>query len=104
MCICCVAIHKHEKFPIIIFHNRDESIDRKTTDPFIDEKTGILSAIDLEAFGTWMGISTKTFDFAMLTNCWSETIFNDIENPISRGKLVQHFLLNGKDNSIFEKR
>lgn len=104
MCICCVAINQNENFPFIIFHNRDESLDRKTTDPFIDEKTKVLSAIDLEAFGTWMGFSIETGNFAMLTNCWSESIFKDIKEPISRGKLVQHFLLKGKDETIFEER
>ena len=41
--------------------------------------------------GTWCGVNIKDGDFCMLTNCWSNKM-NPVENPITRGFIVSHFL------------
>ena len=98
MCLITFAYHKHPKYKLILLANRDEFYSRATrklkfwdTDGYPD----ILAGKDLEAGGTWMGIS-KSGRWAALTNYrdpeWK------LENPISRGKLVLNFLTSS--NSI----
>ncbi len=98
MCLITFAYHKHPKYKLILLANRDEFYSRATrklkfwdTDGYPD----ILAGKDLEAGGTWMGIS-KSGRWAALTNYrdpeWK------LEDPISRGKLVLNFLTSS--NSI----
>ncbi len=90
MCLILFLYKKHKKHKLILAANRDEfyarpteSISRWNSGP------GIIAGKDLEAGGTWMGISGKG-RFAALTN------FRDPKSvkkdALSRGFLVSDFL------------
>lgn len=90
MCLIIFSWKNHPKYPLILAANRDEFYNRKTRPAqFWEEKPGILAGKDLEAGGTWMGIS-KTGRIAMITN------YRDLSNirpdAPSRGKLVLNYL------------
>lgn len=88
MCIFAVALDALPDFPFILAFNRDEHFSRPTEVPRIHED-GLLCAIDGEKGGTWMGVNTRTFSFAALTNvrCEAPTGLD------SRGQLVRRILL-----------
>lgn len=91
MCLIFVALKSHPKYKLVVAANRDESYDRKTAGAaFWPDHPDILGGRDLEAMGTWLGM-TKSGRLAMVTN------FRDLKNirakAPSRGKLVTDFLL-----------
>lgn len=92
MCLLLIGINAHPDFRLVIAANRDEFYNRSTAPAdFWNEAPNLLAGKDLQAGGTWMGI-TKQGRFAALTN------FRDIaaikENAPSRGHIVSGFLLN----------
>jgi uncharacterized protein with NRDE domain len=90
MCILFVAIEQHEQYPLIIAANRDEFVVRPTLPShFWGASQQILSGIDQQAGGTWMGIN-RGGHLAALTNIRAPERLN--ENAISRGKLVSQYL------------
>ena len=71
MCLLALALGVHARFPIVIAANRDEFHARPTELlgwwwPAADAPP-VLSGRDLEAGGTWMGL-TAAGRLAMLTN------------------------------------
>ncbi|HQW21080.1 MAG TPA: NRDE family protein, partial [Rhodocyclaceae bacterium] len=94
MCLILLAWQAHPDYPLVIAANRDEYFSRPTAaaefwsdrDPPHPE---ILAGRDLQAGGTWLGIS-RAGRFAALTN------FRQPENRAtvapSRGTLVSDFL------------
>jgi len=90
MCIIAIARHASPRFPLIVAANRDERHDRPTApaDWWVD-RPDILSGRDLEAGGTWLGISTAG-RFAAVTN-----VFEGRRAPAerSRGTLLADFLV-----------
>lgn len=98
MCILFSAINKHDKYPIIIAANRDESIFRNTISAGYDlfeNKKHIFAGKDNLAGGTWLGIDSKLGRFSCVLNVLLASI--NKENKISRGKLPFLYLL-GKEN------
>lgn len=90
MCINVFSLGNHSKFPFILIANRDEFLNRRTQSAHFHGKDGfILSGIDLEKGGTWLGIS-KSGRFAMITNYRDPSQIRDL--PSSRGQLVHDFL------------
>ncbi len=90
MCLIFVAWRVHPDFPLVVAANRDEFFARPTAAAaFWPEAPSILAGRDLEAGGTWMGV-TRRGRFAALTN------FRDPgrmrEGAPSRGTLVAGFL------------
>ena len=89
MCILAFAKNVVPEYPLILIGNRDEFFHRPTK-PAYWWKNGILAGQDLEAGGTWLGISKKG-KFATLTN------YRDIPgiktNARSRGELPVDFLI-----------
>ena len=68
MCILFVAVNQHKDYPLIIAANRDEFFKRRTSQSHIwDSEHGIIAGKDLQAGGTWMGISKRGY-IASLTN------------------------------------
>lgn len=73
MCILFIAINQHPDYPLVIAANRDEFHARQTqamhwwqdTNPLAAK--GLLAGKDLEANGTWLGV-TDSGQFAALTN------------------------------------
>lgn len=91
MCLIFIALKDHPKFKLIVAANRDEFYDRKTAPAaYWEDHPEILGGRDLEASGTWLGM-TKNGRICMVTN------FRDPKNinpkAPSRGKLVTDFLL-----------
>lgn len=91
MCLIFIALKSHPRYKLIVAANRDEFYDRKTSAAaYWKDHPQILGGRDLEASGTWLGM-TKSGRICMVTN------FRDPKNinpkAPSRGKIVTDFLL-----------
>jgi uncharacterized protein with NRDE domain len=92
MCLIVLGWRVHPEFPLIVAANRDEFHARPAAPAaFWEDQPGILAGRDLEARGTWMGIS-RSGKFAAVTNYRGAKEPRAIE---SRGALVTKFLVNG---------
>lgn len=98
MCILFIANKIRKDYPLIIAANRDEFYARPTSpSQFWEEHPHMLAGRDLEANGTWMGV-TRNGKFAALTNVRQP---NDIKpNAVSRGELVVNWLSNSTGDSL----
>lgn len=90
MCLILVAWRTHADYPLVVAANRDEFFARPTAPAaFWKDAPHVLAGRDLQAGGTWMGV-TRSGRFAALTN------FRDPEShradAASRGMLVAGFL------------
>lgn len=89
MCLIVLAWRAHPEFPLIVAANRDEFHARPAAPAaFWQDKPGILAGRDLEARGTWMGVS-RGGRFAAVTNYRGGTEPGSAE---SRGALVTRYL------------
>lgn len=89
MCLIVLAWRVHPDFPLVVAANRDEFHARPAaTAVFWKDQPQILAGRDLEAMGTWMGV-TRDGRFAAVTNYRGGRDANATE---SRGALVAHFL------------
>src|SRR5690349_24679135 len=90
MCLIVLAWRKHPDLPLIVAANRDEFHARPAAPAaFWEDQPSILAGRDLEARGTWMGVS-RAGRFAAVTN------YRGAREPSaaeSRGALVSRFLL-----------
>ena len=90
MCLFLCAHKSHPDYPLIIAANRDEFHNRPASEAqFWNDTPSMLAGKDLQAGGTWLGI-TKYGRIAAVTNYHEETL-----NPLptkSRGSLVSDFL------------
>jgi len=90
MCLIFLSFQHHPTYKLIVAGNRDEFYNRKTAAAnFWEDHPDILAGRDLEASGTWMGV-TKTGNISMLTN-YRDPKNIDPKAP-SRGQLVSDFL------------
>lgn len=90
MCLILVAWQAHPDYPLVVAANRDEFHARRSAGAgFWPEAPGILAGRDLEAGGTWLGI-TRDGRFAALTN-YRDPVSHKPDAP-SRGHLVAGFL------------
>jgi len=90
MCLILLAWRAHPDYPLVVAANRDEFFSRRTAAAdFWDDAPGVLAGRDLEAGGTWLGIS-RNGRFAALTN-YRDPARNKDGAP-SRGELVSRFL------------
>ena len=90
MCLIVFANNVHPKYKLIFAANRDEFYNRPSEQAeFWNDYPNLLAGKDLQAGGTWLGI-TKQGRFAAITN------FRDLKNhrndAPSRGKLTLDFL------------
>ena len=92
MCLILLAWKRSRDYPLVVAANRDEFHARPAAPAaFWDDRPGILAGRDLEARGTWMGVS-RSGKFAAVTN------YRGAREPRaaeSRGALVARFLENG---------
>ncbi len=91
MCLVIFAYRSHPRYPLLLAANRDEFHARPTAPAtFWQEQPHLLAGRDLEAGGTWMGI-TREGRFAAITN------FRDPAQTSSglrsRGELPLDYLL-----------
>jgi uncharacterized protein with NRDE domain len=93
MCLVLVAWRMHPEFACLVAANRDELYARPTARAawWSDHPT-ILAGRDLEAGGTWLGL-TRTGRFAALTN-YRDREQRRVDGP-SRGTLVTSVLESG---------
>ena len=91
MCLIAIAHRAHADYPLVVAANRDEYHHRPTrASAFWDESPQLLAGRDLEAGGTWMGI-TRSLRFAAITNHRNPP--GVPAQPRSRGLLTLDFLL-----------
>lgn len=90
MCLVVFAYKTHPKYKLIFAANRDEFYNRPSSQAqFWAEYPFLLAGKDLQAGGTWLGI-TKNGRFAAITNY--RDMKNIKENSPSRGFLPLNFL------------
>ena len=90
MCLILVAWRRHADFPLVVAANRDEFHARPASAAaFWKDHPAILGGRDLQAQGTWLGVS-RSGKFASVTNYRGAQDPNAAE---SRGALVTRFLL-----------
>lgn len=90
MCILFIAVEQHPQYPLILAANRDEFHSRPShAAHFWGDAPQVLAGRDLQAGGTWFGVS-KTGQIAAVTNLrLPELIRADAR---SRGELVARYL------------
>ncbi|KAH8921318.1 DUF833-domain-containing protein [Atractiella rhizophila] len=93
----------HPKYSLILIANRDEFLARpalpaslhnfSTTSSDPPSSRPILSGIDVQASGTWIGVNLSTLHFGALTN-FTENV-ETIQGRPSRGDFVKNWLSDG---------
>lgn len=88
MCVAALAWNAHPRWRLVVAGNRDEFHGRPTAPLMAWAKDGILAGRDLQAGGTWLGVSAGRF--ALVTNHRAE----GYPKPelASRGALVSDWL------------
>ena len=90
MCLIFLSLNNHPTYKLIIAANRDEFYERKTAAAeFWEDHPEVLGGRDLEAKGTWMGMTRKG-KISLLTNYRDPKNINP-SGP-SRGRLVSDYL------------
>lgn len=90
MCLILFAWQQDPERPLIVTANRDEFYHRKTAILAPWENSPIIAGQDLQAGGTWMGITAQG-RFAAVTNYRRPADMHKTF-PLSRGQLCQDFL------------
>jgi uncharacterized protein with NRDE domain len=99
MCLIALAWQTHPDYPILMVSNRDEFYARATQSmDFWTDKPDILAGRDLEAGGTWLGISKKG-RIAALTNVREQPE----PRAFSRGHLVTAWLEGTQSPQAFKQ-
>ena len=90
MCLLFFALNNHPQYRFILAANRDEFYERPTQEAsFWEDSPDILAGRDLQAGGTWLGI-TRQGRIAAITNYRDPTSINPAAP--SRGMLGSDFL------------
>jgi len=90
MCLIVFAYKTHPAYPLVMGANRDEFFDRPTAPlAWWKDHPHVLAGRDLQAGGTWMGI-TDTGRFAAITNYRDPSRIK--QDAPTRGALVGDFL------------
>jgi uncharacterized protein with NRDE domain len=105
MCLIALAIDQSRRFPLVVAANRDEFFTRPAARlAWWTPDTGgpaILGGRDLEAGGTWLGLTTQG-RLAMLTNVRDPARI-DAQAP-SRGQIVPQWLVGAEPTDRFWMR
>ncbi len=90
MCLILFSYNEHPDYPLVVAANRDEFYGRPTAPAaFWDDAPHVLAGRDLEAGGTWMGV-TRSGWWAAVTNYRDPS--RRKEDAPSRGRLVADYL------------
>jgi len=101
MCLILLGWRVHGDCPVVIAANRDEFHSRPAARAaFWEDKPAILGGRDLQAGGTWLGV-TRGGRFAVVTNYRGGTEASAEE---SRGALVTHFLEGAEVPALAERK
>jgi len=99
MCLLIFAHQVYPGYPLVLAANRDEFYARETApSAFWPEHPNLLAGKDLQAGGTWMGV-TRQGRFAAITNYRDPAATG--EAPRSRGELTLDFLSGSATPSIY---
>lgn len=91
MCLILFAWQSHPRYALVVAANRDEFHQRPSAPArFWEDEPEILAGRDLQAGGTWLGI-TRSGRFAAITN-YREPAVPEIPLERSRGHLVRDYL------------
>jgi len=105
MCLIIFAHRVNNNYPLVLSANRDEFFSRKSREAqFWREEVGcsnLLAGKDLEAGGTWIGI-TKNGKFAAITNLRRNP--EDDQALVSRGALTLEYLIGKESPYNFAKK
>jgi uncharacterized protein with NRDE domain len=93
MCLLSFAIDRHPRYRLVLAANRDENYTRPAAPAcYWDDAPQILAGRDLEAGGTWLGVS-RNGRLAALTNYYGPDEY--AADKFSRGGLIPDFLSGG---------
>jgi uncharacterized protein with NRDE domain len=99
MCLIAIAWQAHPDYPLVVAANRDEWRDRPALPAhWWSDHPALLAGRDLQAGGTWMGI-TRGGRFAAVTNFRDPS--DKRSTALSRGALVAQFLLGSDAPSAY---
>ncbi len=102
MCLALIAVGVRKELPLVVAANRDEFHARPSAPAaFWREAPGLLAGRDLEAGGTWLGV-TRSGRIALLTNHRDPRSHRD--GAPSRGTLVVEFLKGEENPGDFLRR
>ncbi len=90
MCLLLIAYHQHPRYPLLLLANRDEFYQRPTVPAQPWDDSPITAGRDLEAGGTWLGV-TPTGRVAAVTNI-REPGAPEPARVLSRGEIPVNFL------------
>ncbi|MGB0732349.1 MAG: NRDE family protein [Pontibacterium sp.] len=98
MCLLAFAYQSHAVYSFVLVSNRDEFLARPSAPMHFWSDNQVLAGQDLEAQGTWMGI-TRTGKFSVVTNFRDGEKMRAEQNNASppkqsRGALTRNFLTN----------
>jgi uncharacterized protein with NRDE domain len=100
MCLILIAWRTHPDFPLVVAANRDEFYQRPTAAAARwPEDPRVLAGRDLEAGGTWLGVSDDG-RFAAVTNVREPAVAKGVR---SRGHLTRDFLLGDRTPGGFAR-
>ena len=89
MCLIVVGWRVHPEYPLVVAANRDEFYARPTASlARWPDAPGVMGGLDLQAGGTWLGIS-ESGRFAAVTNVREPGM---AQGALSRGALTRGFL------------
>ena len=93
MCLILFEFDPESDFPLVVAANRDELYARPSQPAhFWDDESGVFAGRDLEAGGTWLGVS-RCGRFSAVTNFRGPS---PAEATLSRGTLVRDYLVSGQ--------
>jgi len=102
MCLIFFSLKQHPTYKLIVAANRDEFYNRQTAAAdFWKDFPNIVGGRDLEANGTWMGMSTSG-KISMLTNYRDPANINP--KAPSRGHLVSDYLEQDVSPEVYLKK
>jgi uncharacterized protein with NRDE domain len=99
VCLLVFSWQQHPRYRLILAGNRDEFHNRPTAPAnWWEDESGVLAGKDLEAGGTWLGVSRRS-RFGIVTN------FRETATPSggmrSRGELICDFLESTEDPGVW---
>lgn len=94
MCLIFISLNEHPSYKLIVAANRDEFYNRRTAAAdFWEDHPEVLGGRDLEACGTWLGMS-RGGKISMITN-YRDPVNINPKAP-SRGPLVSDYLISAE--------
>lgn len=102
MCLIFISLKHHSHYKLIVAANRDEFYNRKTAAAdFWEDRPQILGGRDLEASGTWLGM-TRSGKVGFVTNYRDPKNINP--KAPSRGQLVSDYLVDTVSGESYLKK